>query len=302
METRQLGNTDMHVSRLGLGLSEIGYRLTMEQADRASRVLNTALDGGINFLDTSACYDISEELIGRSVAHRRDEFFLATKFGHVSGDWQGADWTRDTLRHSIERSLKRLKTDRIDLLQMHSPGIDILKQGDAIEELQAAQQAGKVRYIGLSDDNEAAHWGVESGIFHTLQTSFNMVDQQAHTTGLLEKAQRAGMGVITKRPIANGAWGATASPSDYAKDYFARAEAMRAEAEIAALEIDRILLAMGFTFAHDAVDVAIIGTQNPAHVQANIEMVASTLPIDSQVVAALHARFAKIGQNWVQLR
>ncbi len=302
MQTRQLGTTDMHVSRLGLGLSEIGYRLTMEQEDRASRVLNSALDGGINFLDTSACYSISEELIGRSVSHRRDAFFLATKFGHVAGDWQGEDWTRETLRHSIDRSLKRLKTDYVDLLQMHSPGLEVLQRGDAIEELQAAQQAGKVRYIGLSDDNEAAHWGVESGIFSTLQTSFNMVDQQAHTTRLLEKAQAAGMGVITKRPIANAAWGATASPSDYAAQYFARATEMRSSASIASIDLNRILLAMGFTFAHEAVDVAIIGTQNPANVKANIEMVASQLPIASEIVDALHARFAEVGQDWVQLR
>ncbi len=302
MQTRQFGNTDMQLTRLGLGLSEIGYRLTMAQEARASLVLNTALDGGINFLDTSACYNISEDLIGRAVSHRRNDYFLATKFGHASGDWQGADWTRETLRHSIERSLKRLNTDYIDLLQMHSPPLDVLKQGDAIEELQAAQQAGKVRYIGLSNDNEAAHWAVESGLFASLQTSFNLVDQAALATGLLAKAKAAGMGVIIKRPIANGAWAAAVSPSDYAAEYFARAQTMREDPAVANIAVDRILLAMGFTFAHPDVDVAIIGTQNPAHVLANIEMVAQQLPIDTALIEALYARFKSVGADWPQLR
>ncbi|MGB5060349.1 MAG: aldo/keto reductase, partial [Candidatus Promineifilaceae bacterium] len=91
MEKRTLGKTNLEISRLGLGLSELGYRLTLAEEAQASQVLNGALDAGINFLDTSACYNISEELIGRTVAHRRDEFILATKCGHVAGGYQGQD-------------------------------------------------------------------------------------------------------------------------------------------------------------------------------------------------------------------
>jgi aryl-alcohol dehydrogenase-like predicted oxidoreductase len=81
METRPFGNTGWQVSRLGVGLSEIGFGLTFADEERAARVLNAALDAGINLLDTAACYNISEELVGRTVANRRSEYFLATKAG-----------------------------------------------------------------------------------------------------------------------------------------------------------------------------------------------------------------------------
>jgi aryl-alcohol dehydrogenase-like predicted oxidoreductase len=89
MEMRKLGRTDLTVSRLGVGLAEMGSRLSLQDEGIASRLLNTALDGGISFLDTAACYGISEELVGRTVAHRRQEYVLATKAGHVTGGYEG---------------------------------------------------------------------------------------------------------------------------------------------------------------------------------------------------------------------
>ena len=186
-------------------------------------MLSAALDNGINFLDTAACYGRTEELIGRTVAHRRDEYVLATKAGHVAGDANGEPWTAETIEHSIDRSLRRLKTDRVDLVQLHSAGLEQLRQGEIIEALRKARDAGKTRFIGFSGDNEAAEWAVGSGEFATLQTSFNLVDQHARD-GLLQKARAGGMGVIIKRPVANGVWGKDDSPYDYADRYFERWE------------------------------------------------------------------------------
>ena len=121
MEKRQLGKTDMQVTRLGVGLSEIGFGGISEEV--AADVLNAALDGGINFLDTAECYNVSEELVGKAVSHRRSEYFLATKTGHVSGGYTGQEWTAQTVSDSIDRSLKRMKTDYVDLMQLHSCGI-----------------------------------------------------------------------------------------------------------------------------------------------------------------------------------
>lgn len=301
METRTLGKTNLPISRLGLGLSELGYELTLADEARAAQVLNGALDAGINFLDTSACYNVSEELIGRTIAHRRDDFVLATKCGHVAGGYRGRDWTAQTITDSIERSLKRLKTDRLDLVQLHSCGVDVLEKGEAIEALLAAQKAGKTRFVGYSGDNEAALWAVKSGHFDTLQTSFNVVDQAARRE-LFPAAQAQGMGVIVKRPIANAAWGAERSPSGYATDYFRRAQAMLAAGPIPGAPEDRILLALGFVLAHEAVDTAIVGTQNPQHLAGNIALVESSLPIASEAVTALHGRFDQTQQNWRQLR
>jgi aryl-alcohol dehydrogenase-like predicted oxidoreductase len=130
MDKRQLGKTDMHVSRLGVGLSEIGF--SKVEVQTASDVLNTALDAGINFLDTAECYNTSEELVGKAVSQRRNDFFLATKTGHIAGGYVGEEWTAQTVRDSIDRSLKRMKTDNVDLMQLHSCSVDILKRGDVI--------------------------------------------------------------------------------------------------------------------------------------------------------------------------
>ncbi len=296
MDKRQLGKTDMHVTRLGVGLSEIGSGVT---AETASEVLNTALDLGINFLDTAECYGGSEELLGRAVSKRRSEFFLATKTGHVSGDATGKDWSAKTVRDSIDRSLKRMKTDYVDMLQLHSCSVAVLEKGEVIQILQEAKQAGKTRYIGYSGDNDAALWAVESGLFDTLQTSFNLVDQKA-CFGLFEKARAKNMGIIVKRPIANGAWGAAKSPSGYAQGYFERSQKILALGDLPQAPDDRILLALGFTLSHDVIDVAIVGTKTPKYIQGNVEML-KQLPVSETIVAELCKRFEKLGKDWSQL-
>lgn len=295
MEKRTLGKTGLAVSRLGVGLSEIRGHDEAEVA----QVLNRALDAGINFLDTSACYGNSEELIGRTIAHRRDEYILATKCGHVTGGYEGEPWTAETLRHSIDRSLKRLKTDRVDVLQLHSCDVDTLARGVVIEVLQEAKKAGKTRFIGYSGDNEAAQWAVESGLFDTLQTSFNLVDQGARLH-LFGPAKAQNMGIIVKRPIANAVWGASQSPSNYAAAYFERAQQMAENWSVPEAPENGVLLALGFTLAHDQVDTAIVGTSNPKHMQTNIDWVENELPISQKAVKALHQRFAKMEQSWQQ--
>ena len=133
-----------------------------------------------------------------------------------------------------------------------------------------------------------------------MQTSFNLVDQKARF-GLFEKAQAQGMGIITKRPIANSAWGAKESPSSYAEQYFERAQKMRAKGELPQAPDDRILLALGFTFSHEAIDVVIVGTKTPKYMRANLEMIETQLPIPETTVKALHERFEAVAQDWPQL-
>jgi aryl-alcohol dehydrogenase-like predicted oxidoreductase len=299
MERRKLGNTGMEVSRLGAGLAEIGSRLSRAQEDRASEILNLALDSGINFLDTAACYGISEELIGRTIAQRRDEYILATKAGHVAGDYQGRSWTAETVRHSIERSLKRLQTDYLDLVQLHSCSVEILERGEVIDVLLDAKQAGKTRFIGYSGDNEAARWAVEHEVFDTLQTSFNLVDQKARTE-LFPLARKKGMGIVAKRPIANAAWGSESSPSIYANEYHRRAQILADMGPISGNPGDPIGLALGFVLAYEAVDTAIVGTSDRDHMESNIEWVEVELPLAEAAVAELERRFDKVGQGWDQ--
>ncbi|MCH8102930.1 MAG: aldo/keto reductase [Chloroflexi bacterium] len=305
MERTMFGKTGLNVSRLGIGLSEIGFNLTRDDLDQAARVMNSALDAGINFLDTAACYDLSEELLGEAVSHRRDEFVLVTKAGHFMPRGEGEDWTYDLITSSIERSLERMKTDHVDLVQLHSCSVEVLERGDVTRALQDARDAGKTRFIGYSGDNENAEFAVASGEFDTLQTSFNLVDQKARHT-LLPAAEAQGMGIIIKRPIGNAVWGAAKDPQpyehnpDYTVEYHRRAAVMQAEGALPDEPDDRIMTAMGFTLAHPEVDVMIVGTQRPEHMLSNIELIDNRLPIPATAVDALHERYDRLSDGWEQ--
>lgn len=302
MQTSPFGKTGFDVTRLGVGLSEIREL----DADGAAKVLNAALDSGINLLDTAACYGASEELVGKAVSGRRDEYFLATKAGHATDHTSGIEWTGGLVVSSVEASLRLLQTDHVDLIQLHSCGIDVLERGEVIEALQAAQSAGKTRFIGYSGDNEAARWAVDSGHFDTLQTSFSLVEQGARTSGLLAAAQDAGMGVIAKRPIANAVWGVArregraGEVTGYGAEYFKRALEMTELGAIDGESDDPIATSIGFTFAHAEISTAIVGTANPAHMRSNVELVESGMDIAPGVVEELHRRFDEIGGDWEQ--
>ncbi len=306
MQTVPFGNTGFETSRLGVGLSEIGSQLEISDQDQATNVLNTALDNGINFLDTSACYGISEELVGVGVSQRRDDYFLATKAGHIALGYEGEEWAYQTVVDSIDRSLRLLKTDHVDVVQLHSCGIDVLEKGDVIRALQEAQQAGKTRFIGYSGDNEAAHWAVDSGLFATLQTSYNLVEQRARMSGLLKKATAKGMGTIIKRPIAGGVWGKSRPEAGiddagrYNTPYLIRAKAIRALGEIENEPEDGILTALGYTLGDPNANVAIVGTTNPSHMTTNVRQIDNDLPIPDSVIAELNCRFEQLDEDWAQ--
>ena len=197
-----------------------------------------------------------------------------------------------------------MRTDHVDLVQLHTCGIDVLEKGDVIRALQDARDAGKTRFIGYSGDNDSAHWAVDSGLFDTLQTSFNLVDQTPRTSGLLEKADDAGLGIIVKRPVANSVWHAIRTGRaredlrPYSHVYYDRALEIAEAGEIAGEPEDPMLTSFGFTLAHPQVDVVIAGTKNPDHLAANVKMVNEALPIDPGVVAELHRRFDELGDDW----
>ncbi len=303
METRTLGRTGLAVSVLGMGLAEIGMHMASKDQSRVSELLNTGLDAGLNFLDTSACYGNSEELVGAAVSHRRDDYVLATKCGHATGGFSGEPWTLETVAHSIDRSLRRLKTEHVEIIQLHSCGLEVLERGEVIRALQDARDAGKTRFLGYSGDNEAADWAVESGEFETLQTTFNLVDQRARY-GLLQRAEEAGMGVVIKRPIANGIWGGGADQARATSrfdDIQGRVQAMAGAGPVEGAPQDRIHLALGFTFAHPQVDTAIVGTTNPDHLIANVDLFESGLGLGGGVVEELYRRFDELGGEWRQI-
>jgi aryl-alcohol dehydrogenase-like predicted oxidoreductase len=294
MEQRQLGRTDMRVSVLGFGGSEIGY----EEAAPATvaRVLGEALDAGLNVIDTAECYLRSEELIGTAVASRRSDYYLLTKCGHPRGFGRG-DWSPPSLLKSIERSLKRLRTDRLDLVQLHSCSEAELRRGDVVEALQKARERGHARYIGYSGDGAAARYAVECGAFDTLQTSVSIADQEALEL-TLPLARERNMGVIAKRPIANAAWTSTRKPpkNAYHYEYWDRLrkldyDFLRGDTAAAT--------ALRFTLAVPGVHTAIVGTTRPGRWQENAAVVATgTLPADR--FDAIRGRWRDVADSsWV---
>jgi aryl-alcohol dehydrogenase-like predicted oxidoreductase len=291
MERRQLGKTDMQVSVLGFGGSEIGY----ENASRetVAKLLNSALDAGLNVIDTAECYEGSEELIGATVGNRRNDYYLFTKCGHPRGIGS-EDWSIPSLLESIERSLERLQTDHIDLIQLHGCSESILRKGDVISALQTAQEKGYSRYIGYSGDSVAAKYAVESGAFDTLQTSINIADQEALDL-TLPLARERQVGVIAKRPIANAAWKEEHKPIEsYHHVYWDRLQKLQYDFIRAGPLEKSIAHALRFTLSVPGVHTAIVGTSNPGRWSQNAKMIETGSLSDGE--------FNAIRQRWDDIR
>src|SRR5687767_8194889 len=274
MERRQLGQTDMQVSVLGFGGAEIGFQGATEET--VERLLKSALDAGLNVIDTGECYEGSEELIGKTVSDRRPDYYLFTKCGHPRGIGS-EDWSPSSLLESIERSLRRLRTERLDLIQLHSCSEAVLRKGDAIAALQTAREKGYARYLGYSGDSVAAKYAVECGAFDTLQTSINIADQEAIEL-TLPLAREKQMGVIAKRPIANAAWKENHKPIEsYHHAYWDRLNKLNYEF-IRHLPLEEsIAHALRFTLSVPGVHTAIVGTTKPERWLENATLVEAGL-------------------------
>jgi len=293
-----MGSTDMDVSSLGFGGAEIGLQAVPQT--QVDALLNSALDAGLNVIDTAACYADSEEKIGQTIGHRRSEYFLFTKCGHAS-DLEGSDWEPDLIRRSMERSLRRLKTDRVDLVMLHSCGMETLESGEATAALQAARDKGQARYIGYSGDGEAALQAVLSGHFDVLETSINIADQQV-LDHVLPLAVEKGMGVIAKRPIANAAWQAISErdADEYHQPYFRRLKHLDYPFLTGDVETG-VDLALRFTLSCPGVHTAIVGTTKPERWQQNAAMAAhgNLSPADFE---SIRERWQEIAaDDWIGL-
>jgi aryl-alcohol dehydrogenase-like predicted oxidoreductase len=294
MERRRLGQTDMVVSVLGFGGSEIGYERA--GARTVARLLGSALDAGLNVIDTAECYEESEALIGAAIGSRRGECYLLTKCGHPRGFGRG-DWRPASLLSSIERSLTRLRTDRLDLIQLHSCSLADLRRGDAIDALERARGRGWTRYIGYSGDGEAARYAVECGRFDTLQTSVSVADQEALELTLPLAASR-GMGVIAKRPLANVAWRYARKPAEpYYQAYWSRLRALDYPF-LRDTSDEAVATALRFTLAAPGVHTAIVGTKRPERWPQNARLLEAG-PLPAAEVKQIRARWRRIAEpSW----
>ncbi len=199
MQKRILGKTGWSVSAISFGAIKLP-RISLKECDT---LLNRALDSGINYIDTADCYGDSEEKIGQVLKKRRKEFYLSTKVDERDGPG---------MRAKLDRCLRRLRTDWIDLLFFHDVRggeYERIFNTGGLEELQKAQQKGEITHIGISIHNNLSmmRQAIESGVFSVLMVAYSALDEDRLTANLLPLAASGGVGLVAMKPLAGGRLG-----------------------------------------------------------------------------------------------
>jgi len=295
---RKLGRTGLEVTILGYGAMELrgeprGPDITDEDAER---LLNGVLDAGINFIDTSIDYGRSEERIGRFIAHRRHEYYLASKCGCVVGGAQGEHvHTAANIRHGIENSLRLLKTDYLDLVQFHrSLTLPEFEAEGALQEVLKLKSEGKVRFIGVSGTLPNLEQQIDSGVFDAFQIPYSAL-QREHED-VITRAAAAGGGTIIRGGVARG------TPDDWQRTYYmVPSETLQDRWQQANLDplLDgstRIDFTLRFTLSHPGLHTTIVGTGKLEHLQSNVRA-AKLGPLPANVVAEAKRRLTQAART-----
>ncbi len=279
----KLGRTGLEVTQIGYGSMGLrgprtwGVRVVSEQA--ADQFLNAVLDAGINFVDTSPDYGISEERIGRYISHRRDEFYLATKCGCVytqHDDHLEIDhhWDRDVIKRNLETSLRRLRTETIDLLQFHGGDAATLQQKGLIDLLNGFRDSGLIRFIGVSSKLPELPALIELGVFDTFQIPYSCLAPEHHQ--VITRAAESGAGIIIRGGIAHGGPDAEIQ-RPLLNDVWSRAGLE----EVVPDGVSRAELILRYTLSHPDCHTTIVGTCNRDHLAENLRAAkAGPLPPD----------------------
>ncbi len=280
LPTRTLGRTGLDVTTLGFGAMELrGAPRGPEISDEdASAILNAVLDAGINYIDTSPDYGRSEEHIGRSIANRRSEYFLASKCGCLVGATQAPAgqpnphvFTADNVRAGVEQSLRRMNTDYLDLVQFHaSPSRADLEKDGGLDALLQLQQEGKVRFVGMSGTLPNLPDHVDMGVFDGFQIPYSALQRDHENT--IAKASAAGAGIIIRGGVARGA------PTDWDRrqNYMVPGNVAKDRWEQANLDdlldgMSRMEFTLRFTLSNPDLDTTIVGTRSIDHLHNNVD-------------------------------
>ena len=259
METVRLGKTDLQISRLGFG----GIPIQKNNEEASLALIRSLVEHGINYIDTAKAYTVSEELIGNAMATLgvRDRFVLATK--SMARDKEG-------MANDIRTSLEKLKTDHIELYQVHNPSLDQLKavcrEGGALEALFEARDAGKIGHIGVTVHSLAVfEYALTLDWVETIMFPYNIVETQG--VDLIAACQEKDIGFIAMKPLAGGA-------------------------------IEDATLAVRFVCANPAVSVVIPGMYCEAEVQQNVDAVADTSPLTDEEMEKIAEIRKDLGTNF----
>jgi aryl-alcohol dehydrogenase-like predicted oxidoreductase len=272
LPTATLGRTGLEVTKLGFGAMEIrgGPRGRDVTAAQAETILNAVLDSGVNYIDTSIDYGLSEGFIGQFISHRRDEYLLASKCGcMVSGPTvpegpQPHVYTKANIVEGIEQSLRRMKTDYLDVVQFHgSPSRETLEENGAIETLLDFQQQGKIRHLGISGTLPNLPGQIDMGVFDVMQIPYSALEREHED--LISRAGDLGIGTVVRGGVAKGEPGESgvSKPDPWKTFESAGLGELLDEGE------SRTDFLLRFTLSHPEMHTTIVGTLNPDHMAQN---------------------------------
>jgi aryl-alcohol dehydrogenase-like predicted oxidoreductase len=270
---RELGRTGLPVTVLGYGAMELrgtprGRDVTEAQAEI---ILDTVLDAGINYIDTSIDYGLSEERIGRYISHRRSEYYLASKCGCLVGATQAPPgqrnthvFTRDNILKGVEQSLARMKTDYLDVVQFHaSPSKATLEEHGALDALLELKDAGKVRFIGMSATLPHLLDHIAMGVFDVFQIPYSAVEREHEEA--IGAAAEAGAGIVVRGGAAKG------GPSEERRGGWQWDRWRQAQLDDLLEGMSPMEFILRFTFTNPDLDTTIVGTVNPTHLKSNLD-------------------------------
>lgn len=291
MLLRPFGRSGLTTSALGFGAMHLNDERCTDA--EAGALLGAVLDLGITLIDTARSYGLSEERIGRHLAHRRGEFLLSTKLGYgVDGV---PDWTYDCIVQGVERALRTMRTEVIDIAHLHSCPLETLQRGEVIRALDDCRRAGKIRLAAYSGENAELDFALAEPVFGAVQTSVSVCDQ-SNVPQRLAQASARGVGLIAKRPLAGAVWRHAQRPDDFAEgQYWDRWQAMQLAELTQDLTPDE--LALRFAAWLPGVDTVIAGTRRLENVKRNWALVARG-PLPAVLQEAVRDRFAPHAAHW----
>lgn len=306
LPTSILGRTGLNVTRLGYGAMELRGtdHFPRLSAKEASAILNGVLDNGINYIDTSPDYGYSEQLIGEQLAHRRSEYYLASKCGCpieppnvLHANSKPHDFSRANVRAGVEQSLRLMKTDYLDVVQFHvSPSRTELEDNDSVAELLQLKEEGKLRFIGMSGTIPQLADHIAMGVFDVFMIPWSLVEREHED--LIHQAAQSGAGIVVRGGVARGIMVKDESvideyPAFLQPEFRARRQLwLNTNCEDLLDGMSPMEFMLRFTLSNPDMSTTIVGTASVDHLIDNVR-VAEKGPLAADVYAEACKRFVK---------
>ena len=326
MQYRDLGRTGWQVSEVSFGAWAIGGAWGSVDDKESLAALNTAIDRGVNFIDTADVYGDghSEQLIAHVLKSRREEVHVATKAGRRLDPHTAEGYTAENLTRFVERSLRNLDTDCLDLVQLHCPPTEVYYRPEVFGAMDDLVQAGKIRFYGVSvEKTEEALKAIQYPNIQTVQIIFNMFRHRPSEL-FFSEAQKRHVGILARVPLASGLLtGKLTHTTSFASDdhrqfnrhgeSFDQGETFSGvdyESGLAAVEELKALIPEGVTMAQfalrwilmfDAVSCVIPGSKRPSQAEDNIGA-AAIPPLSDEVMAGIRAVYDRYIREQVHQR